>query len=279
MIFQVESEDDIRDVLHGSGSFLIQGANTKSAFGPPSNADHLIKTTKMSGITEWSPDDLVIVAKSGTTIDELDSELKTKNQMLGVPTHTTPIGALTAGLPGTIGGLISANLPTRWESQCRNSRYWVLGLTFIKADRTVIKCGSKAVKNVAGYDVQKLLIGAWGSLGIITEVILRTQPLKQIDNEPHITWNAQPPFCIARTLPTQIDNYIAANPIQNPIIDRNTGTIWAQAIRPAANPIEGWVINAGFGENDKPQIENEDLNRAIKNKLDPLNRLNPGRLL
>ena len=150
MIFHVESDEDIRDVLHGSGSFLIQGANTKSAFGPPIDAEHVIKTTKLSGITEWSPDDLVVVAKAGTTIHELNDELKSRSQMLGVPTHTTPIGKLTAGLPATVGGLINANLPTRWESHCRNARYWALGLTFIKADRTVIKCGSKAVKNVAG---------------------------------------------------------------------------------------------------------------------------------
>jgi glycolate oxidase FAD binding subunit len=278
MIFHVESADDIRDVLHGSGSFLIQGANTKSAFGPPSNADHIIKTTKLSGIVEWLPDDLVIVAKSGTAIEVIDEALMTKKQMLGVPTHTTPIGKLTAGLPGTIGGLVSANLPTRWESRCRSARYWVLGLTFIKADRTIIKCGSKAVKNVAGYDVQKLLIGAWGTLGVITEVILRTQPLKHFDNEPQTNWNGDPPFCIARTLPTEIDNYIQSNPIQDAVVDRDTGTIWARAIKPAAKPQHGWVINAGFGENDKPQIENEDINKAIKAKLDPLNRLNPGRL-
>jgi glycolate oxidase FAD binding subunit len=278
MIFTVETEEEIRDVLHGDGSFLIQGTNTKSAFGPPSTADHLIKTTKMSGIVEWSPDDLVVVAKAGTTVEELDSELRARNQMLGVPSSTTPIGKLTAGLPGTIGGLVSANLPTRWESQCRGPRYWVLGLTFIKSDRTVIKCGSKAVKNVAGYDVQKLLIGAWGTFGIITEVILRTQPLKQFDDEPQSTWNAQPPFCIARTLPTEVDDYISGQPIQHPVINRDTGTIWAQAIRPAAKPKDGWVINAGFGEIDAPSIQNEDINRAIKTKLDPLNRLNPGKM-
>jgi glycolate oxidase FAD binding subunit len=154
----------------------------------------------------------------------------------------------------------------------------VLGLTFVKADRTIIKCGSKAVKNVAGYDVQKLLIGAWGTLGVITEIILRTQPLQHFGDEPDSTWNAQPPFCIARTLPTEIDDYISAQPIQHPIVDRETGTIWAHAIRPAAKPKDGWVINAGFGESDATRIENEDINRAIKTKLDPLNRLNPGRM-
>ncbi|MEO7453471.1 MAG: FAD-binding protein [Fimbriimonadales bacterium] len=278
MIFHVESADDVRDVLHGNGSLLIQGTNTKAAFGPPSAADHIIKTTKMSGIVEWSPDDLVIVAKAGTTIEEIDAELKSRRQMIGVPNFTTPIGKLTAGLPGTTGGIVSANLPSRWESQCRGPRYWVLGLTFIKADRTVIKCGSKAVKNVAGYDVQKLLIGAWGTLGVITEVILRTQPLRHIDNEPKADWNAEPPYCIARTLPTEIDEYIQANPIHDPVIDRETGTIWARTIKPASKPRNGWVLNAGFGEDDRPIIENDDLNRAIKTKLDPLNHLNPGRL-
>ena len=279
MIFHVESEDEVRDVLHGSGSFLIQGSNTKSAFGPVSDADHIIKTTKLSGIVEWSPDDLVIVAKAGTTIEELDGELKKRNQMLGVPSYSTPIGRLTAGLPGTIGGLVSANLPTRWESHCRNSRYWVLGLTFVKADRTVIKCGSRAVKNVAGYDVQKLITGAWGTLGVITEVILRTQPLRHFENEPQTAWNAEPPFCIVRTLPSEIDSYIEANPVQDAVVDRNMGTVWARAVKPAAKPRDGWVINAGFGEIDKPEVQNADIQRAIKAKFDPVNRLNPGRLV
>lgn len=96
MIFHVESADDIRDVLHGSGSFLIQGANTKSAFGPQSDADHIIKTTKLTGIVEWSPDDLVIVAKSGTPVEEIDEALRTKKQMLGVPTYTTHFASTTA---------------------------------------------------------------------------------------------------------------------------------------------------------------------------------------
>lgn len=274
MMFHVESCEDIRDVLHGSGSFLIQGANTKLAFGPSSEADHIIKTTKMRGIVEWSPDDLVVVAKAGTTINELNKELKTKNQMLGVPTSSTGIEALTAGLPGTLGGLVAANLPTRWEAKCRGPRYWVLGLTFVKADRTIIKCGSKAVKNVAGYDVQKLFVGSWGTLGIITEVVLRTQPLKQFDKQPKPSWNGDPPLCIARTLTTEIDNYIAANPIHDVFVDRETGTIWARAIKPATKPRDGWVINVGFGNTE---TETDDMMHAIKKKLDPLSRLNPGR--
>jgi len=278
MIFHVESEEDIRDVLHGSGSFIIQGTNTKSAFGSPLDADHIIKTSKMTGIVEWSPDDLVVVAKAGTTIAELDAELSSRNQMIGVPTFTTSIGKLTAGLPGTVGGLINANLPTRWEARCRNARYWVLGLSFIKADRRVIKCGSKAVKNVAGYDVQKLIVGSWGTLGIVTEVILRTQPLKCFDNEPSSNWRGEPPLCIVRTLPSEIDAYIAANAIQSPIVDRDTGTIWAMANAPAEKPTHGWTINAGFGESGRIAIQNEDINRAIKDRLDPLHRLNPGRM-
>jgi glycolate oxidase FAD binding subunit len=277
MTFEVESADDIRDVLHGTGAFAVVGTNTKFAFGPPSIAEHTIRTHRMRGVTEWSPDDLVVVAKAGTTVAELNEELRSKNQMLGVPSYTTPIGALTAGLPGTLGGLVAANLPTRWEGRCRNARYWVLGLTFIKADTTLIRCGSKAVKNVAGYDVQKLIVGSWGTLGIATEVILRTQPLKHFDDEPRSVWNAEAPLCIARTLKTEIDGYISANPIQNPIIDNETGTLWARAVKPAAKPKSGWVLNAGFGEDDRPTLENVDIMRQIKQVMDPLNRLNPGR--
>ncbi|MDQ2985509.1 MAG: FAD-binding protein [Armatimonadota bacterium] len=279
MILKPQSAADVQDILHGSGSYCICGTGSKSMFGPPINADNTIDLSEMSGIVDWSPDDLVVTAKAGTTIAEIDTELASKGQMIGVPTFQSQLGKLTAGMPATLGGLISANLPTRWESICRGPRYWTLGLTMIRANRDLVKCGSRAVKNVAGYDVQKLIVGAWGTLGVITEVTLRTQPLKQFDDEPKSEWGGEPPFCIARTLPTGVDDYISANPIHDPIIDRGTGTIWARAIKPAAKPKNGWVINAGFGENDRSQLgENEDIMRAIKQKLDPSNRFNPGRM-
>src|SRR5688572_19979972 len=119
MTFSVSSTQDIQDILHGSGSFAITGSGTKSDFGPPVDADNVIETRSMAGIVDWSPDDLVVVAKAGTSIEDLGEELRTRNQMLGVPTWTSKIGRLTAGIPGTLGGLVAANLPTRWESACR----------------------------------------------------------------------------------------------------------------------------------------------------------------
>src|SRR5476651_1570951 len=75
---------------------------------------------------------------------------------------------------------IAFNLPHTLQAQYGSWRDWILGMRVVQADGTFAKCGSKAVKNVAGYDVQKLMIGARGTLGLIAEVTLRTFPVKAL---------------------------------------------------------------------------------------------------
>ena len=80
------------------------------------------------------PEDLVVVVRAGTPISELQDELATRNQCLPLPPAASGIERLTAGLTGTVGGLVSANLPTRWDGTSKGVRYWVLGLTAVRAD-------------------------------------------------------------------------------------------------------------------------------------------------
>lgn len=164
---------EFQDIARLSDPIRIQGTGTKTDFANRVSANNILRTTSYSGIIEWSAEDLVVEVRAGTTIKELQSELATKNQYLPIPDFDEEVGCLLAGIPGTVGGLIATNLPTKWEYATRGPRYWVLGLAIVTGNGEIIKCGSKAVKNVAGYDVQKLHVGALGSLGIIVEATLR----------------------------------------------------------------------------------------------------------
>lgn len=176
---------DFQEIVRMGNTLRIIGKGTKSDFGKQVYASQVIRTSKYSGIIEWSPEDLVVVVKAGTPICELQSELSLKNQRLPIPEYEDELGSLLAGIPGTVGGMVATNLPTKWDYFSRGPRYWVLGISFVTGTGDIVKCGSKAVKNVAGYDVQKLHIGALGTLGILTEVILRLSSITKdtpVDN-------------------------------------------------------------------------------------------------
>lgn len=270
MMFFPESAQDVADIFHGHGSFAVRGSDTKAIFASDTESDSIIKTTKMAGIVEWSPDDLVVTVKAGTPVEELNEELKTRNQQIAIPTAATGMGRLTAGLPGTVGGLVAANLPTRWEAYVKGPRYWTLGMTLVRSSAEIVRCGSKVVKNVAGYDVQKLLVGSWGQLGVITDVTLRTMPAKTYDEEPQDhAWDGSPPFVIARTLPTDVDEFLKANDIQAAFADYTTGTVWAQCDRVTTPPRDGWILST----NERSPRNNTDLAEKIKNVFDPVGRL------
>jgi glycolate oxidase FAD binding subunit len=151
---------ELSELLRDSpGPFRIQGTDSHSDRRPeaPSTTQRL-SLAGLSGIVQYSPADLVVSVRAGTLVSDLQEELKLNVQCL--PLNQTE---------GTIGGGISMGL-SAW-------RDWALGMQIILADGTIAKAGSSAVKNVAGYDIHKFLVGTRGTLAVITEVTLRTAPL------------------------------------------------------------------------------------------------------
>lgn len=269
--------------MRSGHSFRIVGLDTKRDFGCPVQADAVLSTQSLTGIIEYSPEDLVVVVRAGTTISELQSELNRNKQWLPIPNDERGAEYVSAGMPGTVGGLVSANLPTRWDSKTRGVRYWVLGLTIVRANGEIVRCGSKAVKNVAGYDAQKIFTGAWGTLGLIVDVSLRV--FAKPTNSPETLmsrigeWDGVPPFAIARAKLSDATRY--ANHVFPGAhhLDLATGTIWAPTKHPVEPPTDGWAMFAGLGErNWLPASANLDWLRGIKQALDPENMLNPGKL-
>ena len=230
-----------------------------------------------TGVTEFSPENQVVVVKSGTTLERLNKELAKAGQTIP---YKVPMRLSMGDVE--LHALIDYNLPHALEAQCGTWRDWILGMRVVLADGSVRVCGSQAVKNVAGYDVQKLFIGARGTLGVISEVTLKTFPLRAVPSRETIDGRASGnhPHYIHRTTLSQFvalveeagDRLITADPC--------TGTVWASlAEHEELSRAEGdWVIRSGCGTRnlqitDPIQIR---LMKRAKEIFDPTGKLNPG---
>ncbi len=140
------------------------GGGTAVAQGNPlrSTAWAALRSGSLSGIREYSPDDMVVTAGAGMSLDNLQAELQARGQLL-------PLDPPCADR-ATLGGIVATNAQGLWQAAYGLPRDRLLGVRVVLANGTVVKGGGKVVKNVAGYDLCKLFAGSWGTLGFITEV-------------------------------------------------------------------------------------------------------------
>ncbi|MFQ3586999.1 MAG: FAD-binding protein [Fimbriimonadaceae bacterium] len=287
-----ESLAELADILAGPGPFQIRGSGTKRGFLLPSYGDTL-DMTGLRGVVEIEPADQVAVAWAGTPLDEFQSALAEKGQCLPYP-EPSQFGVLAAGFPGTLGGLVSLPLPHANEARAGTIRDWLLGLTLVRADGTTAACGSKAVKNVAGYDVQKLIVGARGTLAVVAQVVVRTYPLKA---RPVPDLDVRRPYSggpvrIQRTLPADFAAAVDAGRERLFAADPASSTLWMDPgpdFRAGARFREDWVL-VGTGDGPTPSLELggtasansphrelvEQHMRRAEHIFDPKHKLNPG---
>ena len=193
-------------------------------------------------LVDFSPADQVVEVGAGMAIADLQALLSAEGQCLPLP-DPAEWGAAAAGYPGTVGGLLAANLPHGYMAACGMPRDWVLGATLRRPDGTEAKSGSRAVKSVAGYDAHKMGVGAWGRGLMYVQVILRTYPTKGLPGMSIVQASPiQVPVYIQRCLRSDFESVLR----QTPGVmahDPQTQVIWSQE-RPATPP-EGWVIGPG----------------------------------
>ena len=134
---------------------------------PPRSVDVLLDLAAISGVVDHAAGDLVVTVRAGTRLDDLAPVLIGASQQL----------ALDAPVTGsTVGGVLATNLSGPRRLLYGTARDLLIGVTFVRADGVVAKAGGRVVKNVAGYDFGKLLIGSFGTLGIVTEAVFRLHP-------------------------------------------------------------------------------------------------------
>lgn len=224
--------EEICEAVRSAGRIRIEGAGTHEYFIGSSHGENL-SMSRYGGIVTHDVDDQVVVVRAGTPLSDLNAELSERGQTIP---YVSPLAV------GTVGGSVSMNLPHLLESQCGSWRDWVLGLTVVRSDGTVAKCGSKAVKNVAGYDVQKLFIGARGRLGVIAEVILRTYPLRALWSTPSGGEHCES-VRIQRVLRSDFAKAAQANVAELIESDSETGTLWTRRTDPPRYDHD-WLIDS-----------------------------------
>lgn len=157
----------------------VIGHGSLRALGRPLSADVTISTASMRGITLYQPNELVMSAKTGTPLSDIESELAANGQMLAFePMDLAP----ATGGPGgtqTIGGVFASNLPGSRRISAGGTRDHLLGARGVNGRGEVFKSGGRVMKNVTGYDVARGLTGSWGTLAVISEVTFKVIPRPQ----------------------------------------------------------------------------------------------------
>jgi glycolate oxidase FAD binding subunit len=159
------------EVLRTStGAVLIRGAGTHRDWAGRVDApDLVLDTTALHGVLTHNPADMTASVRAGTPLRDLQQHLAADNQWLAVD---PPAGAAGA----TVGGLLAAGDSGPSRLRYGGIRDLVIGVTLVLADGTVARAGGHVIKNVAGYDLAKLVHGSLGSLALITEVVVRLHP-------------------------------------------------------------------------------------------------------
>ncbi|WP_010531660.1 FAD-binding oxidoreductase [Lentibacillus jeotgali] len=175
---EARSEDDIANVLryandHNRTVNIISGGTKRGYGGTIKEADILLSLAHYKGIVEHSVGDLTLTVRPGTTIKEISDQLAESGQCLALDPSWPELA--------TIGGVISANESGPKRLLYGSARDHVIGTRIVYADGRVIRTGGKVVKNVAGYDMNKLFIGAMGTLGVISEITLKLRPLPKYE--------------------------------------------------------------------------------------------------
>src|SRR5580658_7402289 len=171
-----EVEQAVQWALAGGKTLEVVGHGTKRAVGRAAQWDATLDLSDLTGVTLYEPEELVLSAKAGTPLAEIEALVAASRQELAFepmdygPLLGTPFGG------GTIGGALAANLSGPRRIKAGAARDHFLGLSAVSGRGETFKSGGRVVKNVTGYDVCKLIAGSWGTLAAMTEVTIKTLP-------------------------------------------------------------------------------------------------------
>ena len=151
----------------------IEGMGSKRRMLRPVQAARTLTTRGLSGITLYRPKELVISARAGTMLAEIETVLAAEGQMLIA--ESAAAGPCSSGA-ATLGGMVAANLSGPRRITAGAMRDHVLGVRFVNGQGEVLRSGGRVLKNVTGLDLCKLLSGSHGTLGVLTEITLKVLP-------------------------------------------------------------------------------------------------------
>jgi glycolate dehydrogenase FAD-binding subunit len=167
-------QQQIAQAYSANSPLSICAGGSKDFYGRKIQGDN-IDVTRHSGIISYEPTELVITARAGTPLSEIENTLDEKGQMLGFePPHFSD--------SATLGGTIACNLSGPRRPYCGAARDYVLGSNIINGKAEKLHFGGEVMKNVAGYDVSRLMCGSMGTLGLLLDVSLKVIPKPEAES-------------------------------------------------------------------------------------------------
>lgn len=160
---------EVADIIRSSNKVLACGAQTKPRLSQVPDDVTLISMRNLSGIVEYDPGEFTFTAFAGTPLREIVSTLAAQGQYLPFDPPLVESGA-------TIGGTIAAGLSGPGRFRYGGLRDFILAVRFLDGNGTQLRGGAKVVKNAAGFDIPKFLVGSLGSFGVLTEVTFKVFP-------------------------------------------------------------------------------------------------------
>ncbi len=289
-----EDEGERQLYLREHVSRLIEWEHAYEQSHGPKQPPTQLYFSRLKGVVEHYAADQVVVVQGGTRVRSLQGELIKANQCLPMPLEDDNQAWFGRGGPTlTVADAIGLNLPHALEAQCGTWRDWILGMTVVLADGTIAKSGSRAVKNVAGFDAHKLFVGARSTLGIIVQVTLKTFPLASLPMHEGVSVLPIPMkfkdrsmrrkcLWIQRTRRSDFSAALVAARSALLESDVASSTLWAEIPKDKELPrfAGDHVIRSGCGEMNL-QITDPTLARLMQRAkaiFDPTNKLNPGEL-
>lgn len=181
MVVAPKTSQDVAAVLrHATDNKLnvqVLGGGTRSGFGSPPAPDIVMSMLHLDEIEAWEPEDLTLVVGAGARVSDVESRLGGANQTAVLPE-----------VPGesTVGGAIASGASALRRGRLYGTRERLLETTVVTGDGRIVRAGGRVVKNVTGYDLARLSVGAFGSLGVIVSVCLKLWPVSPVGATVHV---------------------------------------------------------------------------------------------
>lgn len=254
--------DRVRSAAAAATPLRIRGGGSKDFFAQTLEGE-LLHTASLAGVLSYEPSELVVTVGAGTPLSELEALLATKGQCLPFePPHfgtadsrSQPAGqggtsgGSAAGSRATAGGMVASGLSGPARASVGAVRDYVLGLKLINGRGELLTFGGQVMKNVAGYDVSRLMVGAMGTLGLITEVSLKVLPIAPAEATLRFECNQQQALAWlnswgARPLPLNASCWVE---------DASTGVLYLR-LRGALAAVEAACRTLGGERKDNAEV-------------------------
>ena len=168
-MLQLKAIEDVQAAVREHARLHVRGGGTKPALSTPLDGVTTLDLTGLSGVLEYNPGEFTFTALAGTRLTEVQALLASHGQYL-------PFDPPLAGQGATLGGTVAAGLSGPGRYRYGGVRDFILGVRWVDGNGDLVRGGGKVVKNAAGFDIPKLMVGSLGQLGVLVELTFKVFP-------------------------------------------------------------------------------------------------------